>query len=57
MSAFRLPGPSEAGAAVRPVSPAGAYRIDLPGCGHVPISDAPQQMASTILATIKETRA
>jgi hypothetical protein len=57
MSAFRLPGPPEAGAAVQPVSPAGAYRIELPGYGHVPISDAPRQMASTILATIKETQA
>jgi pimeloyl-ACP methyl ester carboxylesterase len=35
----------------------GARHIDLPACGHVPMSDAPNRVASAILATTKETRA
>jgi pimeloyl-ACP methyl ester carboxylesterase len=34
----------------------GARHLDLPGCGHVPMSDAPNRVALTILATTKETR-
>ncbi len=33
-----------------------ARHIDLPGCGHVPMSDAPNRVASVILATIEESR-
>jgi len=35
----------------------GAYHVDLPGCGHVPMSGAPNRLASTILATTREARA
>jgi pimeloyl-ACP methyl ester carboxylesterase len=31
-----------------------AHHVDLPGCGHVPMSDDPGLVASTILATTKE---
>jgi len=34
-----------------------ARHVDLPGCGHVPMSDAPNRVASIILATIKESSA
>jgi pimeloyl-ACP methyl ester carboxylesterase len=34
----------------------GAYHVDLPGCGHAPMSDAPNRLASTILAATKEAR-
>jgi hypothetical protein len=30
--------------------------VDLPVCGDVPMSDAPALVASTILATTKETQ-
>ena len=33
----------------------GARHVDLRGCGHVPMSDAPNRVALTILATTKET--
>jgi pimeloyl-ACP methyl ester carboxylesterase len=35
----------------------GAYHLDLPGCGYAPMSDAPNRLASTILAATKEARA
>jgi pimeloyl-ACP methyl ester carboxylesterase len=34
-----------------------ARHVDLPGCGHVPMSDDPGLVASTILATTKEASA
>lgn len=34
-----------------------ARHVDLPGCGHVPMSDDPGLVASTILATAKEASA
>ena len=34
-----------------------ACHVDLPGCGHVPMSDAPNRVALTILATTKGARA
>ena len=35
----------------------GAYHVDLPGCGHVPMSGVPNRLASTTLATTREARA
>jgi pimeloyl-ACP methyl ester carboxylesterase len=34
-----------------------AYHVDLQDCGHVPMSDAANWLASTILATTREARA
>ena len=31
--------------------PAFLRLVRLPGCGHVPMNDAPQQVAETILST------
>lgn len=35
----------------------GAYHVDLPGCGHVPMSGAPNRLALTILAATRKARA